>query len=130
MVLIRGAILECMLEGRPQADRILIAQLTGEARHHAKWRGLTEAEHAAAVRELRELAAGRADLLAEVAGIFEGASEGELDEPRARQAAQLCRDAGADADMIPAWIEEGRRRRAAAGLPPFSVAERRRPGLR
>jgi hypothetical protein len=33
------------------------------------------------VAELRELAAGRADLLAEVAGIMEGASEGEMDEP-------------------------------------------------
>ena len=41
--------------------------------------------------ELRELADGRADLLAEVTGIFEGASDGELDEPLARQAAQLCR---------------------------------------
>ena len=30
---------------------------------------------------LRELAGGRADLLAEVAGILEGTSEGELDEP-------------------------------------------------
>ena len=116
-----------MLDDRPQADRILVAQLTGEARHRAKWRDLTEAEHAAAVGELRELAAGRADLLAEVAGIFEGTSEGELDEPLARQAAQLCRDAGADPDAIPAWVEEGRRRRAAAGLPPFSAATRRRP---
>ena len=117
----RAVILEHMVDKRPQADRILVAQLTGEARHHARWRDLTEAEHAAAVGELRELAAGRADLLAEVAGIFEGTSEGELDEPLARQAAQLCRDAGADPDAIPAWIEEGRRRRAAAGLPPFSA---------
>ena len=119
-----------MSDKRPQPDRILIAQLTGEARHHAKWRGLTEAEHVTAVGELRELAAGRTDLLAEVAGIFEGASEGELDEPLARQAAQLCRDAGADPDVIPAWIEEGRRRRASAALPPFSAPGRRRPGLR
>jgi hypothetical protein len=126
----RAAILEFMSDKRPQPDRILVAQLTGEARHHARWRNLTEVEHAAAVRELRELAAGRADLLAEVAGIFEGTSEGELDEPLARQAAQLCRDAGADPDVIPAWIEEGRRRRASAGLPPFSAPERRRPGLR
>jgi hypothetical protein len=41
------------------------------------------------VAELQALAASRADLLAEVAGIFEGASEGEPDEPlaRARRAA-------------------------------------------
>ena len=70
--------------------------------------------------ELRTLAGGRADLLAEVAGILEGAREGELDEPFARQAAGLCRAAGADPEAIPAWIEEGRRRRAAADMPPFS----------
>ena len=115
---------------RSQADRILIAELTGEAGHHAKWRDLTEAEEGAAVAALRELAGGRADLLAEVAGILEGASEGRLNEPLARQAAQLCREAGADPDLIPAWIEEGRRRRASAGLPPFSEGRQRRPGSR
>ena len=62
---------------------------------------------------LRELAGGRADLLAEVAGIFEGTGEGELDEPLTRQAAALCRKAGADPEAIPEWIEEGRRRRIA-----------------
>jgi hypothetical protein len=99
---------------------MLVAEITGEARHHAKWRALTADEEAAAVAELRALAGGRADLLAEVAGIFEGTSEGELDEPLAQCAAQLCREAGADLDAIPAWIEEGRRRRTRADLPPFS----------
>ena len=102
------------------ADRILVAQLTGEARHHAKWRPLTGEEEATALAELRALAGGRADLLAEVAGIFEGTSEGELDEPLARSAARLCRKAGADPEAIPAWIEEGRRRSANARRPPFS----------
>lgn len=69
---------------------------------------------------LRELAGGRADLLAEVADILEGASEGELDEPFARQAAGLCRKAGADPEAIPGWIAEGRRRRDAARMPPPS----------
>lgn len=55
-----------MVDKRPEADRILIAKLTGPAKRHARWRDLTEAEHAAAVADLRELAAGRADLLAEV----------------------------------------------------------------
>src|SRR5947199_9807174 len=113
-------ILERMVDDRPQADRILVAQLTGEARHRARWRDLTADEEAAAVAELRQLAAGRADLLAEVAGIFEGTSEGELDEPLARCAARLCRQAGADPAAIPAWIEEGRRRSANARQPPFS----------
>ena len=63
------------------ADRILVAQLTGEARHRAKWRELSDDEEAAAVAGLQALADGRSDLLAEVAGIFEGTSEGELDEP-------------------------------------------------
>src|SRR5690348_11105166 len=79
---------------RSEADRILVAQLTGEARHRARWRPLTEEEEAAALAELRALAGGRGDLLAEVAGIFEGTSEGELDEPLARSAARLCRKAG------------------------------------
>ena len=105
---------------RPTADRLLIAELTGEARHRAKWRNLTEAEQDAAVTELRELADGRADLLAEVAGIFEGTSEGRLDEPLARQAAQLCRLAGADPEAIPVWVAEGRRRAQAASKPPWT----------
>jgi hypothetical protein len=55
-----------------------------------------------------------------VAGIMIGASEGELDEPRSKGAAQLCIAAGADEAPIPGWIEEGRRRRENAGRPPFS----------
>ena len=102
------------------SDRLLVAEVFGEAKHPARWRDLTAAEYDAAVTALREVAGGRTDLLAEVAGILEGVSEGELDEPFARQAAQLCRDAGADPAMIPAWIEAGRRRRAAARMPPQS----------
>ena len=112
--------LEHVTDMRPQADRILVAKISGEARHHAKWRDLTAGEEAAAVAALRDLAGGRADLLAEVAGVIEGFYEGELNEPLNRQAAGLCRKAGADPEAIPAWIEEGRRRRAAARMPPFS----------
>jgi hypothetical protein len=108
----------------PASDRILIAQITGAARHHARWRALTGDEEAAAEAELRELAAGRADLLAEVAGIFEGTSEGELDEPLARQAAGLCRLAGADQALIPEWVEEGRRRAESARKRPHSGPSR------
>ena len=114
-----------MIDNRPQADRILLAQLMREARHHAKRRELTGAGQATAVAGLRELAAGRADLLAEVAGILEGFHEGEPREPLARQAAQLCRDAGADPVQIPAWIDVGRRRAAQARQPPFSGGLRR-----
>ena len=68
----------------------------------------------------RELAAGRADLLAEVAGIMEGFHEGELQESLARQAAQLCRDAEAD----PAQIRPGST--SGAGVP-LRPASRRSP---
>ena len=61
-----------MIDKRPQADRILVAQVTGAAQHHARWRELTEAGHEVAVAGLRELAAGRTGLLAEVAGTLEG----------------------------------------------------------
>jgi len=102
------------------SDRVLVAEITEEARHRARWGPLTEEEEAAALAELRALAGGRADLLAQVAGIFEGTSEGEPDEPLARSAARLCRLAGADVGAIPAWTEEGRRRSTNARRPPFS----------
>ena len=104
----------------PDPDRILVAELTGTARHHARWRELAQDDQDAAVTELRELPDGRADLLAEVTGIFEGASDGEPDEPLARQAAQLCRVAGADETLIPQWIGEGRRRAVVARMRPHS----------
>src|SRR5271157_27846 len=37
-----SAILERMIDKRPQADRLLIAQMTGEAGHRAKWGELNE----------------------------------------------------------------------------------------
>ena len=98
---------------------MLVAEITGEARHHARWRPLTGKEEAAAIAGLRALADGRDDLLAQVAGIFEGTSEGELDEPLARCAAHLCRKAGAHPEAIPAWIEGGRRRAEAVRQMPF-----------
>ena len=61
---------------RPDPDSILVAQLSETARHLARWRELTQDEQTAAVTELRELAGERADLLAQVAGIFEGTSDG------------------------------------------------------
>jgi hypothetical protein len=75
-------------------------------------RELTAAEHDAAATALRDLATGRALLLAEVAGILERASE------VCRQAAQLCRDARAGREAIPRMDgggaqPEGSRERAA-----------------
>lgn len=121
-----------MVDNRSQADRIRGARLMGSAKRLGR-RELPAAEYAAAVSELRELAAGRADLLAETAGLLEGFGEGEPTGPMTRLAVQLCRDAGADPDTIGAWIEEGRRRREEARRPPFSGGLRRggsRPALR
>ena len=116
-----------MAQGRPGpgGDRLLVARLTGVAKRHAHWREPTATETVAAVAELRAIANNRADLLAEAAGILLGASEGELDEPRSRAAAQLLVAAGAEEALIPQWIEEGRRRAGAAMLPPFSRPRRR-----
>ena len=66
-----------------------------------RWRVLTAEKEAAATAEIVELAAGRADVLAHVAGVLLGAGEGELDEPRKRQAAELLINAGADGELIP-----------------------------
>jgi hypothetical protein len=104
-----------------------VATLTAIANRHSRWRELTEAEAAAAVAEFWEVADGRGDLLAEVAGVLLGAHEGDLDEPKAKGAAELCRLAGADEDLIPEWIEEGRRRAEARRMPPFSQPGRRAP---
>jgi acyl-CoA reductase-like NAD-dependent aldehyde dehydrogenase len=64
----------------PDPDRLIVAQIHGAAQRHARWREPTEAETAAAVEELREIARDRRDLLAEVAGILTGAAEGTVDE--------------------------------------------------
>ena len=99
---------------------MIVAEVTGAAKRHARWRELTEAETADAVAELKEIAGDRSDLLAEVAGIQVGAHEGELDEAKAKAAAQLCRLAGADENLIPRWVEEGKRRATAARTMPHS----------
>jgi hypothetical protein len=122
----RAAIIERVIDKRPAPDRLLIAEIWGEARRRAQWRGLSGEEEAAAVAALRALADGRADLLAEVAGVLEGTSQGEMDEPLTRQAADLCCKAGADSEAIPGWIEVGRARRANASRPPFSSPRSRR----
>ena len=66
---------------QPERDHLLVPEIHGEARHYAARRELTADEHAAAVAALRESVGGRADLLAEVAGLMEGVAEGQPDEP-------------------------------------------------
>ena len=61
-----------MLESRPQADRILAARLSGVAGRLSRWGALDDEQADAGAAELRELAGGRGDLLAEVAGLWLG----------------------------------------------------------
>jgi hypothetical protein len=85
------------------ADHAVLARLTGTSRRHARRPALTPDQHHAAVAELADLAAGRADLLAQCAGLGVGAHAGEPDEALYLRAAQLCIDAGADQSQIPQW---------------------------
>jgi len=95
-------------------DKTLLAEITGVARRLARGQ-LSGAEQQEAAAALSQVAQGRADLLAESAGLAIGTHEGGRDEARHLQAAQLCIDAGADLGLIPQWVEEGRRR--AGGSP-------------
>jgi hypothetical protein len=110
-----------VIDKRPQADRILVAKISGEAKHHATWRELTADEEAAAVAALRELAGGWADLRAEVCGVMEGASEGELHEPLGPPGDGTVLYGWCQARRrYQRWIAEGRKRRDAARMPLFS----------
>ncbi len=115
----------------PDPARLIVAELTGTAKHHATYTPPIGDETAAAVAELAEILEGRDDgpaLLAEVAGVLLGAHEGALDEARARNAAGFCVAAGADPELVPQWIAEGRRRRAQADQPPFGMKVLGHPG--
>ena len=106
-----------------ELDQLTVARLTGAAWRHASGWEPTGAETAAAVRELREIAGGRGDLLAEVAGLLIGYYRRTAEELKARAAAYYCIAAGAGLDLIPRWIETGCSRAAAARLIPPAVPE-------
>ena len=108
-----------------ELDQLTVARLTGAAWRHATGREPTRAQTTAAVRELREIAGGRGDLLAEVAGLLIGYYRRTAEEPKARSAAYFCITAGAGVDLIPRWIEVGCSRAAAARLIPPAVPEGR-----
>jgi hypothetical protein len=108
-----------------ERDQLTVARLTGAAWRYAPGREPTGAETAAAARELREIAGGRDDLLAEVAGLLIGYYRRTADEPRARAAAYYCMAAGAGLGLIPRWIRVGGSRAAAARLIPPAVSEPR-----
>jgi len=124
--------MRCILESvynkrRPSNDpRLIVAELTGEAYRHARWREPTEEETAAVVAELQKIIAERDDgiaLLCEVAGITIGAHEGKIDELRAQTAAHFLLKAGAETDvpLVAHWVEVGKERAERAARPPFGM---------
>jgi len=104
-----------------ERDQLTVARLTGAAWRHASGWEPTGAQTDAAVRELREIADGRGDLLAEVAGLLIGYYRRTAEELKARAAAYYCIAAGAGLDLIPRWIETGCSRAAAARRIPPAV---------
>lgn len=96
----------------PDLDRALAVQIAGTASRHAHGVQLSAREETAAIAELQEAAAGRADLLAEHAGVALGFGEGRPDAARYRQIAKLCIAAGADKTLMERWIKVARQRAA------------------
>lgn len=123
-------------------DRIIAAHLQGAASRHAGWRRPEGPDREAAIMELREIATAapaplrgsphqpvpelRADLLAEVAGIFLGTAPA-LHPEHHEIAADLLIEAGADTARLEHWAAVGRKR-ATAGQPrPAGTAAARWP---
>ena len=113
---------------------MIVARLTGPAQRNARWHELTEAETADAVAELEGIAAGLTGLLAEVTEILTGFHQGDLEEPEAKAAAELCHLASADETLITQRLERGRRQAAMArrmpqsGPAPASAGQRPQKG--
>jgi hypothetical protein len=91
---------------KPDPDRILCAQLSGAAIRLARAGGPIDE----AVAELRALAGGRDDLLAEEAGLMAGTWSVRIGTGDYAIAVGLLVTAGADHDRIAEWIAVGRER--------------------
>lgn len=98
-------------------DRTIAARIAVAARHTPS-RQLTAGEEDAAIDELRQAAAGRADLLGEHAGVALGFGEGRPDSARYRQIAELCIAAGADKTLMERWVKVARLRAAITAAAP------------
>jgi hypothetical protein len=94
---------------KPDSDGVTRAQLAGTVGRYLSRKPL---DVDAAVAELREIADGRADLLAERAGITLGfyACENRDEWPRKALEAALCIAAGADLARLTEWIAVGQER--------------------
>jgi hypothetical protein len=102
----------------PDPDHLRYAQIAAAAASYVQSGGSTAAEEAAAIAELAQAAAGRADLLAERAGTALGFSQGGLEAARNRQIAELCIASGADETLIGRWVAVGRELAARAAAMP------------
>jgi hypothetical protein len=89
-------------------DHVRYAKIAAVAARYVQGGGSTAEEEAAAIAELAQAAAGRADLLAERAGTALGFTEGGLEAARNRQIAEFCIAAGADETLMGPWVAVGR----------------------
>jgi hypothetical protein len=105
----------------PEPHDLIVAALHGAASRHAGWKAPTGPAREAAIAELRGIAGGRADLLAQVAGLLQGYSPpGDAMHEHNRIAASLLLEAGADPALVQEWVEIGWQRRQNARAVPFS----------
>lgn len=100
-------------------DQILSARIAAVCRRHCA-RGVVD-DLDAAIAELREIAGSRPDLLAEHAGVCLGWAQDDTpaEAPCFQAEAELCRTAGAPADLIEKWISVGRERVGGSRQAPY-----------
>jgi hypothetical protein len=94
-------------------DRLIIAEISGVTGRHRPLSGPYPYGEAAAITAVRAVARGRADLLAEFAGMCLGLSLAELVDQHAAQLvaqASLAARAGADMALVARWIPVGVKR--------------------
>jgi hypothetical protein len=100
-------------ESDRERDRLIIAEISGVTARHVPLSGQYPHGEAAAIAEVRAVARGRADLLAEFAGTRLGLSVTHPVDQLAAQLvgwASLTARAGADMDAIGRWIPAGVKR--------------------
>ena len=99
--------------GDVEGDRLIVAEIAGVTRRHLPLSGQYPHGEAAAIADVRAVARGRADLLAQFAGTYLGLSAVQLvDQLAAQMVAQasLAARAGADMDLVARWIPVGVKR--------------------
>ena len=104
----------------PDTDRLIYGRIAGTAARHApSWRP-GGPDNATTIAELAEIADGRADLLAQCAGLALGYGERQPEAAHYQRMAELCLAAGADQTLIQRWIDIGRQRATTTAAIPFT----------